>query len=570
MNYHTTGLNTSALHDTLQNLASGQPDLIREHYGDPPPYSGETTRTPSPNLHEFHFSSQRLAELRESYNLTKPKNQFYLEVEEEDERLNGDYRKGRFNRDWYDKFFNSYPLAICIVRERWKKEGIWNVKWNSVEQTDIDNRWAVRDFLGDAGRNKSGGSRPGVFDRWRHEEIEPEGESGSESEQVMNSFSGLGNGRTRVNHQEAANARGVHCQCNRDVSRPSYRFRYGISKVREGLKKRSPFGDCSSEQARRIVKQIWQRRKIWDSIWGEEPDHLWRHEKPFATFVSREAENERGQESEPIQNIPTSPEGPSIHLLRQQEERESNFELLTTGEDREALYAAVGREPSPQPTFNPNLPADLFSKPFFIPPAKTPSTGCAIDKGFTGLDSSSQSFSAHQIPSKRAVRRRTRSPLRSLEPSGVTKTRSKNKIQQQSKVPEKVTPSRRTLRRAAQNAPPLAGLPPLSTALRRSARIVEQMRKESENLAAQTTKADAAVQRKRKKEAAFERNVKMTESTTRTDGNNQSKRSRKEKAPCRRRTSDTKGFGRRGKGKEITRKQNISRKQKIKVREMDR
>ena len=343
MSFLNNGLLEQQLADRFTNLNPLEVEERRRRLErSPSPHSTSSTEPRTPRLSDFDFDAHRNATIRYLQDLSRPNWQFRREVADETERLDFDYDLGKFEgMGPFEKNVNIPAIAVCIVRDRWKDEGIWDSEWEQEEYKDIDNGWNINDYVGHKGYQKSGGSmpdsKPHCLPQWRHE-------------------APLDN-CIRCNSTE---------DLGRQLSRPSRRFEYALKRVKQGLTE-SILESSSSEKealalresldirAYHMVRLVWRRRRIWDSLWDDTgPGDQWRHEKTFLEYAASFPQDANID----VKSDEICEDGP-IKLgvyLGDELTWDKLMELLSTGEDRKSMFASIHppvRSPLPPLAFNP-------------------------------------------------------------------------------------------------------------------------------------------------------------------------------------------------------------------------
>jgi hypothetical protein len=208
--------------------------------------------TPTPKGHR-PSQEKSVSELRNEHHACLPSQQFRIEQTEERQRLAKLYGSlyGSHTHEYVEK----------LVRDRWKREGIWDDTWKEGEEAE----W-----------------------RWKHERTGFE--FGSE-----HLFS-----ITTLNLQDPSRPLSrflnqVHQEIYKIWNEMMQLVLKAVDPTDYGLESHSVMGcskaeatshlrDQISTQASRIVKERWKRWDLWDDNWGELPGLAWKHELPMGEF----------------------------------------------------------------------------------------------------------------------------------------------------------------------------------------------------------------------------------------------------------------------------------------------
>jgi len=258
----------AALEEDPQRL-----DRARVRFSDSPqPYtshqSHNSTRSQSPNPpseEQRRHEERRWQRIRERQ-ASLPYYQLEVQESEEEQRLLDAHRNGRRRLQVGTNFIK---LAHENVKKRWVEQGIWNDKWTATASGAV----------------------------WKHEQpLEPEPELEAETEAETNnqpslfSFSQPKPRRPKSDEEnrQIAEQRATR-EREREASRPVHQFVYQVSKERERIQDELGSGEAPAPtapadintRAYENVKNIWIKRKIWNSKWGILPGMSWKHEDPL-------------------------------------------------------------------------------------------------------------------------------------------------------------------------------------------------------------------------------------------------------------------------------------------------
>ncbi|KAG6015420.1 hypothetical protein E4U43_005353 [Claviceps pusilla] len=201
---------------------------------------GTTTPRGSPFDDESWQRMKRHSRLWLTYWASQPCSQFSAQVREVKDRI----KRGEINKSPED---SSNAVAADIVKKCWIEQGIWDYGW-------------IGQILG----------------RWKHEEpltSPPRLQTSTEpaSDKLQSQLA-------------AEDIR------SREASRPFHQFIYQVSQERERITAKQPpiteqpLNNIAADIntiAYENVKQVWIRRRIWNSKWGLLPGMTWKHEHPF-------------------------------------------------------------------------------------------------------------------------------------------------------------------------------------------------------------------------------------------------------------------------------------------------
>ncbi|KAG5997413.1 hypothetical protein E4U54_002361 [Claviceps lovelessii] len=165
---------------------------------------------------------------------SQPCSQFSAQVRQVKDRI----QRGEIVKSPKD---SSNAVAADIVRKCWIEQGIWDYRW-------------IGQILG----------------RWKHEEPfpsppRPQASTEPESDKL----------------QSQPSAEEIR---SREASRPFHQFIYQVTQERERIAaEQSPMNMAAdiNTTAYENVKQVWVRRRIWNSKWGLLPGMTWKHEHPL-------------------------------------------------------------------------------------------------------------------------------------------------------------------------------------------------------------------------------------------------------------------------------------------------
>ncbi|KAI9789085.1 MAG: hypothetical protein M1816_006335 [Peltula sp. TS41687] len=565
-------LDANLLREKLEKLLDPvKLDLMRQRFDLPPPpfprsppriphIPGQVPMTLDEYARVIKRKKRRGRAKVSAYNSTRAASQFDQEVKDEKARLkhkctsNGQRRLKAQGRK-----VDFEGLAVAVVRDRWKREGIWNSRWNDEGYRDQDTHWSVSDYIQDRNVTKAGESRPPRDvnrNRWRHEEPDSESESRpeaiAEADQRHHTSSPSAppsqqNHPVRRKTDEENQDQG---KCNREASRPCHRFEYALAQVRQKLeepstkqlheiwrkgriwdegdstqlnmlqeywRRRGIQDDVTSWQpdyrAYNIVKDVWRQRQIWDEDWTERPGTCWHHEIPFEsfnrTFASRIA---MGAQIPGANSTPTEQEGPQAVSKRVHEWNMHRWHvsLLRTSDHTDALDAAVWKAAQDEGR-QPRLPILGLNRIFGVVPERR-SPDRVPQNHPVGPENSANAVSSNQVPSQNTATGKAKGlPLGPMEGSGVSEAKSEPRGREPSAIPRGASsPEARDERRRqshgrAQVSPSINASP-----LRRSARIAKRIQKAQQEQSGQGCEAKRAadVRVKRKIETTVEPKTK--------------------------------------------------------------